>query len=122
LKRLLADENFPGPVIDALIGDGHDLVSVARARPGIDDRTVLGWARDEGRWLLTFDADFGDLVFLQGCPAPPAILLFRFHPIVVVDVLAAARRALADLPEGHFAVIGRETIRLRSFREAVPRG
>ncbi|WIM06020.1 MAG: DUF5615 family PIN-like protein [Candidatus Nitricoxidivorans perseverans] len=120
--RLLADENFPGPVIDALIADGHDLVSVARSMAGVDDRVVLDQARAGGRWLLTFDADFGDLIFLHGCPAPPALLLFRLHPIIVADVLAAARRALDGVPEGHFAVVGRETIRVRSFRETLPRG
>jgi predicted nuclease of predicted toxin-antitoxin system len=120
--RLLADENFPGPVIAALAADGHDIVSVASLHPGVDDSAVLALAQKEGRWLLTFDADFGDLVFLRNHPAPPAILLFRLHPIVSADVLAAARRALGEVAEGHFAVVGRETTRLRPFRLTPARG
>lgn len=120
--RLLFDENFPGPVIDALIADGHDVVAVARASPGLVDRDVLSRARQEGRWLLTFDADFGDLIFLHGQPAPPAVLLFRLHPIIVAEVLLATRRTLAEMTTGGFAVIGRETTRLRAFRETTPRG
>ncbi|HUY04492.1 MAG TPA: DUF5615 family PIN-like protein [Rhodocyclaceae bacterium] len=74
-------------------------------------------AHDTGRWLLTFDSDFGDLVFFHGAPTPPAILYFRMHPIVVADVLSAARQALTEVPEGHMVVVGRETLRLRRFHE-----
>ena len=116
--RLLADENFPGPVIHGLVEDGHDIVAVARLHAGVGDPDVLALAHQEGRWLLTFDTDFGDLVFLRSHPVPPAILLFRLHPIVVADVLTAARRALAEVTEGYFAVVGRDSTRLRPFRLA----
>jgi hypothetical protein len=33
-------------------------------------------------------------------------------------VLTAARRALAEVTEGHFAVVGRDSTRLRPFRLA----
>jgi len=117
VRRLLADENFPGPVIDALLADGFDVLAIARTTPGINDVEVLRQAHDTDRWLLTFDSDFGDLVFFHGAPTPPAILYFRMHPIVVADVLAAARQALTEVPEGHMAVVGRETLRLRRFHE-----
>lgn len=113
--RLLADENFPGPVVAALAGDGHDIASVGQGHAGLDDAGVLALAIEEARWLLTFDTDFGDLVFLRNHPAPPAILLFRIYPIIVADVLGAARRALREVTAGHFAVVGRETTRLRPF-------
>lgn len=116
MMRLLADENFPAPVVEALAGDGHDIVRVGQAHAGLADVGVLALAIKEARWLLTFDTDFGDLVFLHNHPAPPAILLFRVYPIIVGDVLASARRALEEVAEGHFAVIDREAIRLRPFR------
>lgn len=120
--RLLADENFPGPEIAALAEDGHDILSVARSHAGADDAGVLALAIEEERWLLTFDSDFGDLVFLRHHPAPPAILLFRLYPIIIADVLAAARRALNEVTAGHFAVVGREATRLRPFRSTPSRG
>ena len=119
MRRLLADENFPGPVIDALLADGFDVLAIARTTPEIDDIAVLRLAHDTGRWLLTFDSDFGDLVFFHGEPAPPAILYFRIHPMAMEDVLYAARQALAEVPDGHLAVVGRETLRLRRFHEVV---
>ena len=111
--KLLADENFPGPVIDGLIAAGFDVLAIARSTPGLDDRGVLRLARESCRRLLTFDSDFGDLVFLHGVPPPPAILYFRLHPIVPAEVLDAARRALDEVPEACFAVIGRDAVRLK---------
>lgn len=112
-RLLLADENFPPQAIDALAADGYDVVAVARHSPGIDDRAVLALARDAGRRLLTFDSDFGDLVFFHGVAPPPAILYFRIHPIVVGDVLIAARRALVEVQDGMFAVVTVANTRLR---------
>lgn len=111
--RLLADENFPLPVVTGLAANGYDVLSVAQSAPGIKDRDVLELACRTGRRLLTFDSDFGDLVFFHGAPAPTAILYFRLHPVVVEEVLDLALRALAETPDGHFAVVTRENIRLR---------
>jgi len=42
--RFLADENFPGAAVTALIAAGHDVVWVRNAAPGISDPEVLAWA------------------------------------------------------------------------------
>ena len=112
-RGLLADENFPGPVIRGLAAAGHDIMSVAASSPGISDLAVLALACRTGRRLLTFDVDFGELVFSRGAAAPAAILYFRLHPIVIGEVLQLALRAVAETPDGHFAVIGREGTRIR---------
>jgi predicted nuclease of predicted toxin-antitoxin system len=110
---LLADENFPVSVIEGLASAGYDIVSVAQVSPGIADLAVLELACHTGRYLLTFDADFGDLVFFHGATAPRAILYFRIRPIIIDELLAAALRGLAETPEGYFAVVSRESTRLR---------
>ncbi|MGZ8217833.1 DUF5615 family PIN-like protein [Methylomagnum sp.] len=112
---LLADENFPLAVIEKLSKKGFDVLSVSRISPGVNDLSVLDLARRTGRKLLTFDSDFGDLVFFHGVPPPEAILYFRFHPIIVDEIFDAAIRALRETPDGYFAVITRDNIRLRSL-------
>jgi predicted nuclease of predicted toxin-antitoxin system len=112
---LLADENFPLVTIKALVAAGYDIQSIATDHPGLDDRAVLALARRTGRRLLTFDSDFGDLVFFCGEPPPPAIVYFRLHPIRADVVLAVTLRALAETPDGYFAVAARENTRLRPF-------
>lgn len=113
LRRLLADENFPRPAIAALRAAGHDVLAVRESCPGIDDLQVLELARQTGRWLLTFDSDFGKLVFSHGAGAPPAILYFRLMPIRIDTVLSLAFRAILEVPEGHFGVIEPDITRLR---------
>lgn len=73
-------------------------------------------ARAEQRCLLSFDGDFGELVFHRGAEPPPAILFFRIHPIVTADVLELALRALDEVPPGMFAVVTREGTRTRPFQ------
>src|SRR5690242_12920851 len=76
--RLLANENFPRAAVEALRADGHDVAWIRTDAPGISDDAVLDLARGEGRVLLTFDKDFGELVLKRGARASHGIILFRF--------------------------------------------
>lgn len=78
--RLLADENIPGAVVAALTGAGHDVVWIRQTTPGASDPAVLEIPREGGRILLSFDKDFGELVFKRRLPAPPGLILLRFTP------------------------------------------
>jgi predicted nuclease of predicted toxin-antitoxin system len=75
--RCLADENVPRPLVSGLIAAGHDVTRVLAEDPERDDDQVLARARREGRVLLTFDRDFGDLVFRGRRPSPPGIIYLR---------------------------------------------
>jgi predicted nuclease of predicted toxin-antitoxin system len=67
--RLLADENFPRAAVGALRDAGHDVVWVRTAAPGARDFDLLTWAAREGRVLLTFDKDFGEVARSTDLPA-----------------------------------------------------
>ncbi|MFZ5538948.1 MAG: DUF5615 family PIN-like protein [Pseudomonadota bacterium] len=112
-RAVLLDEHMPRDVADGLRRAGHDVWTIAAVAAGIDDLGVLALARNSGRWLLTFDSDFGDLIYKRGAPPPPAVLYFRLRPIVPADVLALSLAALNDANAGHFCVIAREGIRRR---------
>jgi predicted nuclease of predicted toxin-antitoxin system len=45
---------------------GHDVVSISELYPGISDREVLEIATKEQRAIITFDSDYGELVFFEG--------------------------------------------------------
>jgi predicted nuclease of predicted toxin-antitoxin system len=66
--RFLANENFAGAAVQALAAAGHDVAWVRTAAPGMVDPDVLAWAVREGRILLTFDKDFGELARASGLP------------------------------------------------------
>src|SRR3990172_9063501 len=111
--RFLANENFPGDAVAALQGAGHDIVWVRTAAPGSKDEDVLAWAVREGRIILTFDKDFGELAWRLGLPASSGIVLFRLPMPAAVGAgtVLAARIAERTDWAGHFAVIEPERIR-----------
>ena len=75
--RILADENFPGPVTRELRRCGHDVTSVREVMRGATDREVLAQAQQEERLVVTFDKDFGELAYRFGLPATSGVVLFR---------------------------------------------
>lgn len=57
--KLLADENFRGAIVRSLLRQRPDLDLVRVMDVGLgeaDDPTILGWAADEGRLVLTHDS------------------------------------------------------------------
>ena len=75
--RLLLNENFPAPSVPLLRAVGYDVLAVAESWPGAADAEVLALAVREMRWLVTFDRDYGELLFARRLPAPPAVILLR---------------------------------------------
>ena len=118
--RILADENFPGPILPVLRARGHDVRSVKEDSPGADDQAVLERAQREARVLVTFDKDFGELAFAFGLSATCGVVLFRLsgsHPDVDNRRVITALESGPDWA-GHFAVVTEDRIRVRPL----PRG
>ena len=112
--RLLADENFPGDAVIALGEAGYDIVWVRKDAPGISDHDVLALARAQDRVLLTFDKDFGELVFRMWLPSPPGIILFRIpmsSPKYVARYTLKVITSRGDW-DGHFSVVDGRRIRM----------
>jgi predicted nuclease of predicted toxin-antitoxin system len=117
--RFLADENFPRPALLVLRQAGYDIRSVAEESPGLSDEAVAALCDRDERVLLTFDKDFGDLVFRQGLPAGSAIVLFRLIPESPAEVHAILSSLLetGTLVPGLFCVVTRERVRTRQLRQ-----
>lgn len=61
--RLLADENLPLPSIRLLREAGYDIEAIAEFAAGAADWRVLAHAKADGQILVTFDRDFGELIY-----------------------------------------------------------
>lgn len=59
---------------------GYDVAAVSLESPGISDETVLDRAVRERRILLTFDRDYGSLLYVRGSQPPEGVVYFRFAP------------------------------------------
>lgn len=117
---LLANENFPAPAIGKLRAAGIDVVAVREAMPSVSDKEVMAYARREQRWIVTFDRDYGDLVFREGLLPPPAILFFRQGPYpperpadLVLAMLSEPQQAV-----GCMVVISEQNIRRKRFPQS----
>ncbi len=77
--RILANENFPGPVVHALRESGADIAWIKEDQPVATDVDVLARAQAEHRLLATFDKGFGELAWKSGLPADCGVILFRLR-------------------------------------------
>lgn len=113
--KLLADENFPLPAIQALRNAGLDLHWIAETNSGAPDEDVLALCISTNRTLLTFDKDFGELAYRTRLPAQCGIILFRIAPQTPEEVASLALTAVQSQAswEGYFSVVTRERIRMR---------
>jgi len=97
---------------------GHDVAAVIEDGPGATDAQVLARAHVESRILLTFDRDYGELIYRRGLPAPAGVLYLRFDPLSPVEPANYVLTLLApgELQlEGRFSVATRQRIRQRQL-------
>lgn len=118
--RFLADENFPGIAVTALREAGHDICWVRADAPGASDRSVLDRAAREKRVILTFDKDFGELVYRIGGVEASGVILFRFQSASPEELLQGILSILGSRTdwEGMFSVVDSNKLRMRPLRTA----
>ncbi|MEM6877149.1 MAG: DUF5615 family PIN-like protein [Bacteroidota bacterium] len=113
--KLLADENFPVASFKALKTKDYDIRHIGVELSSIRDEEVISIAIAEDRIILTFDRDFGELVFKEGY-RPKGVVYFRwkeFRPLEpgeFIDELIQEKRIELD---GNFTVIDPDQIRQR---------
>ena len=113
--RICANENLPEACVLRLRQDDHDVLWIREAAPGSPDTDLLARAHAEGRLLITFDKDFGELVFRRGAKASHGVVLFRIAQPSAVAVAARVAAVLASRADwsGHFSVVEEFAIRMR---------
>ena len=120
LMRLLANENIPLTSVFALRESGYDVVSISERCPGDDDERVLNIAHEEKRVVITFDRDYGALIFEKRLPFPAGVLLLRFQPVSPLEPAQFVARLLSlgiDL-NGNFTTGDRNRVRQRPLHPA----
>lgn len=118
--KIVADEGIERPVVLRLRAEEYQVIHIAEIAPGSTDPEVLEVANQEEALLLTYDKDFGDLVFYRHYHSHGVILLRLPDSLsslekadVIVDVIRERREELFQ----SFTVVTlnkRRTIRLLS--------
>ncbi len=113
--KFLIDESADARLAPYLSRLGHDVALVAADySQGLGDPEVLALAEREQRILITFDRDFGELVFSKG-QGHAGVLYFRLGPIDLVVETARLDHVLTHYADrlDHFITITRGTVRIR---------
>jgi predicted nuclease of predicted toxin-antitoxin system len=114
----LANENIPILSIAHLRHQGYTVHSISEEFPGIDDRDVLKIAVERKAIILTFDRDYGELIYNKKLPTPPGVIYFRFvpfHPQEPAELLLAYLKIKEVDLTNHFNVLDRSKLRQRKF-------
>ena len=122
--RFLANENFPLPSVRQLRFVGYDVASITEDSPGIEDTEVLARAVDEQRVILTFDSDYGELIYRLRLPSPMGVIYLRFRPHTPEEpaTLLLNLLQIEELQfEERFTVVDSSSIRQRPLPQLLPK-
>ncbi|MBY0424812.1 MAG: DUF5615 family PIN-like protein [Cytophagales bacterium] len=75
--KLLANENFPLASVVYLRLQGFDILSIGTDNPSIQDSVVMDIAIREERTILTFDRDYGELIFKHNFKPDKGVIYLR---------------------------------------------
>jgi predicted nuclease of predicted toxin-antitoxin system len=114
--QFLANENVPLKSVYLLREAGHDVAAIIEDSPGVKDEEVLKRAAEEQRIILTFDRDYGELIYKRKLTVPTGVVYFRFIPVSPEETAYYLLKLLTmdELSlEGRFTIFARERIRQR---------
>jgi len=115
--RFLADVGVSVSTAQMLRGLGHDVLHLSeQLLHRLPDDEILALARQDGRVILTFDLDFGDLLAAGSHPLP-SVILFRLRdqtpPSVAPRLVALIAERKDDLEAGALVIVEDNRYRLR---------
>jgi predicted nuclease of predicted toxin-antitoxin system len=117
--RLLAGENFPKPIVDALRAEGHDVLWARTDLAGASDAALLDRAEAEARIVLKLDKDFWQIAVQRRTPLEQSgVVLLLVHP-ATPENLAPLMRAFCETSAawtGHISIVTPDGVQMVTAR------
>lgn len=118
----LADENIPLFVIKQLRKEGFKIISVAEEYAGSRDEKILELS-SKNKWIIiTFDKDFGELVYKQKYEKPFGIIFLRVPPKSQDYIFHIMKWLLLQTNisfEGNFLVVNESKVRVIKLNDVI---
>lgn len=114
--QLLIDVNVGKAVEQWLRDNGYDIVAVRDIDPSLADSVILERGLLAGRFVITMDKDFGELVYRFG-QGHSGVLLLRLEAHTSQEKIKAIDyiiRTHADDLQDHFCVYHNGRLRIRT--------
>lgn len=116
--KFLANENIPITSVNALKVAGFDVAAIGIDNPSISDVQVMEIAIEESRTILTYDSDYGELIFKYGYKPPEGVIFFRNQPKEPFETSKILQKLLSNANlsfEQAITVIDSDSIRQKRY-------
>lgn len=115
--KLLLDQGLPRSTASLLRARGIDVVHTGEVGlASADDTTIIQAARQQGRVVVTLDADFHALLALSGADKPSVVRIriegLRAEPLAALLQALLAERS-AELERGALLTVQSKRVRIR---------
>lgn len=113
--KFLADAHISRKMVRFVLDQSHDCTFAAYLPSALTDQEVLVIAVREQRIIVTYDKDFGELVFRDGLNVP-GVILIRIDNGTEDDRLEILKQHWSEVLQqvpGHFVTVTPERIRTR---------
>ena len=97
---------------------GEISIHIAVLIETIQEHSVITDAQKEDLIILTFDRDYGELLFRYALNNPPSVVFFRYkgyHPVFSSEFILKLLAENTIMLEGNFTVIEENNIRQRKY-------
>lgn len=116
--KLLANENFSFPSYNYLINNSIDIIHISTVDPGIPDEQVLRRAISDERSIVTFDSDYGEIVFKYKIRPPKGIIYIRmknYRPEEPGEIILSVLNKHQLSFDNKITVLDKVSIRQKSY-------
>ncbi|MEI7723640.1 MAG: DUF5615 family PIN-like protein [Bacteroidota bacterium] len=116
--KFLANENIPLASVQYLRNKGFDVHYIGEDFSGITDRQVLSIAVKEDRTILTFDRDYGELLFKYDIKPERGIIYLRmeeYKPEEPGEIIENLIQSEGFSPDRKLTVVDHNGIRQRIY-------
>ena len=94
--KFLANENVPIASVNYLKSKGFDIKSIGVDDPGTADEHVMKLAIDHDRTIITYDSDYGELIFKHGFKPKAGVIFLRQQPTEPLETAKIIERLTSN--------------------------